>query len=525
MPLTAIELLKANAANLESLDLGPLLQQWCRDMNYPLPVIATMARTGAFGTFMNQLVLRQSPSLHADTLLNYFGGRLGRIPRAERSGIAKYSVGAKDNRRIMRALSFASSRDNGRRFVGEGMAASFEPQYTSPAPTFGSIGFQQYTQVAIIGNGPAGIMLRRALINHGWPSNMLVTYETRGKSKGIWTYPNVVNRSRNNPRHLRFYGVGLDAAPGAGGEVSTFLSELGITQQQRKVLGVRSNGPFKHRIEFGPENVQDFPIVVNCMGLGEPKSTLDHDAITTDSKDLGPRWQQELTRERVSGKMLVMVGLGNSTAEMLRQLHQFQDQGVECDYRILTHYPKDAIFNPDDRVEVDYEADEGHIRIFRDVSLPNLVDYQGDLAESRYDYHRALSTGKIIHDVFTWNRRGPSIIYKQRNNYYSASPSRLKADELFTLIGYQHTGDTFRQFGIRTDSRTQPLYSYDGEFVGTKGYFGMGAILDTAWNRNAVVIPGMIGMIGDLIFSIIVRSIEFQQLQERQLEKEERQHA
>ena len=73
-------------------------------------------------------------------------------------------------------------------------------------------------------------------------------------------------------------------------------------------------------------------------------------------------------------------------------------------------------------------------------------------------------------------------------------------------------------YGIKTKNGF-PLYDYDGEFqkkpgaIGRervyKGYFGIGAILDSSHNQNSIVIPGMIHSIPDLLFGIIMRSYEF----------------
>src|SRR5262245_31326209 len=101
-------------------------------------------------------------------------------------------------------------------------------------------------------------------------------------------------------------------------------------------------------------------------------------------REAGARWQHRLQFEDVVGKRLIFIGLGNSTAEMLRQMHDFLDGGVDTDYRVLTHYSVDAVFNPNAYVYADGKL----FRVFRDVSRPNLVDFQGDLSISRHDYYR-----------------------------------------------------------------------------------------------------------------------------------------
>ena len=58
------------------------------------------------------------------------------------------------------------------------------------------------------------------------------------------------------------------------------------------------------------------------------------------------------------------------------------------------------------------------------------------------------------------------------------------------------------------------MYEYDGEFQDDygevmKGYFGFGAVLDAPHNPNAIVIPGMMARLGDLLFGVLMRAVEF----------------
>ena len=41
-----------------------------------------------------------------------------------------------------------------------------------------------------------------------------------------------------------------------------------------------------------------------------------------------------------------------------------------------------------------------------------------------------------------------------------------------------------------------------------KGFFGFGSVLESPFNPNAIVIPGMIHRIGDLLFGIVMRAAE-----------------
>lgn len=211
----------------------------------------------------------------------------------------------------------------------------------------------------------------------------------------------------------------------------------------------------------------------------------------------------------------VDIGLGNSTAEMLRQIHTITDEGYPVDYRVLTHYPEDSVQNPSDYVP----TKDGMFRIFRDVSKPNLVDYQGDLAHSRYDYYRALHEGKIISGVTRWevNNSNVMTVFKK----HSKHGENLPFDKVMTLIGYHQPEETMRELGCSYNKEIRSgVFDYDGEVAAVpnrtdarkrlhKGCFGFGSILETPENPNAIVIPGMIHRVGDLMFGVIMRAAEY----------------
>lgn len=335
---------------------------------------------------------------------------------------------------------------------------------------------------------------------------------------GIWSFPNVYKRSRNNPRDISFLGRKLDKAPGPGEEIHNFLKDLqgksGIVQEYAIVQKVLPKA-FRHQVVLSTGEIFNFPIVINCMGLGKPVPLSDPRRMVTNATNAqaGPRWQQELSREKVSGKRFIFIGLGNSTAEMIDQLYALKDQGVDVDFRIFTHYPKDAVQNPESYVS----HEDRTFRVFRDLSKPNLVDFQGDLPASRRNYFRALQEGKIVSGVRRWE------VAKDKNQIGAFDEkgsilSDINFDRIFTLTGYKHTRETFHQMGCVTDENHEcAKFDFDGEFHSSssspsrnagKGYFGFGSILETPQNPNAIVIPGMIHRIGDLLFGVIMRATE-----------------
>jgi hypothetical protein len=383
-------------------------------------------------------------------------------------------------------------------------------------PSFAALPMIQ-TPVAVIGYGAAGILVTHTLLKLGF-SNVAV-YE-RKNAAGIWSQEHVWRGSRNNPNSIRFFSRQLTAAPGPGTEVRDFLfalqqdTPLRITTTSVKEI---TPGNLHHVLKFTDGKEASYPIVINCVGLGKPAPINFYGKMRTKTSltDSGFRWQRILNKDEARKKRFVLIGLGNSTAEMLRQFHSFQDAGIELEYKVLTHYPEDAIHNPDSETNGD-DRNDLYKRIFRDTSASNLVDYQGDLPLSKYDYFRALNNGHIIAGVKEWERKGKKIVARDQDGKLLAA---IPFDELYTLIGYKHDQETYETMGCAFDSDNEcALYDYDGELqkdVGApserlfRGYFGFGSILDAPWNRNAIVIPGMVNQIGDLVFSVLMRAGEY----------------
>ncbi|MBI2030639.1 NAD(P)-binding protein, partial [Candidatus Kaiserbacteria bacterium] len=390
---------------------------------------------------------------------------------------------------------------------GEG-TASFFSAFTSVPPEI------RYTPIAVIGYGAAGIMATYALRQLNFRK---VTVFEQAKPLGIWSHDNVFRLSRNNPLRLQFFDEVLNPAPGGGTEVREFLEELvGETPRNAKVIGVKP-GNLKHRVYLAGGEEAEFPIVINAMGLGKPKPVSDPDRMITQTgqRNAGIRWQHRLDPEKVRGKRIILIGLGNSTAEMLQQIHDLIDSGVPIDYQVLTHYPQKSVENP----TTDVRQGKRVFHVFRDLSKPNLVDYQGDLPRSRYDYFRALHEGRIISGVTRWEvpSHGMMVIYDKNEDPMGTLPF----DQLMTLIGYHRSEELMRSFGCTWDPMTEcGVFDYDGEVAARpgsidatkrlhKGCFGFGSILETPHNPNAIVIPGMLHRVGDLMFAIIMRAGEY----------------
>ena len=369
--------------------LAKLVSSWIKDKEFDPEAVVRLARAGVFGKLVTNYLMG---AIEVDTdesraVMNnigrYVASRKNRDDRTR--GLDRYHGTRKDNLRVDHALSETVRRQIK---FGQGTSNRFILSTLGlPDPVL-------ETRIAIIGYGAAGILMERTLRSIGF--TRITTFE-KSNNLGVWNNKDVFGRSRNNPVNLSWHETNLNAAPGDGQSVRDFLRSLSYDSNKAAVLTVTPKH-LNHTIHFAGVNTTNtqypiYPIVINCSGLGSPRHPNDSDRMTTDVNltTAGSRWQKILNIDNVRRKSFVFIGLGNSTAEMLRQIHDFQDRGIEVDYRIMTHYPKDSVFNPEDVIE---DGDYTLYRVFRDISVPNLTSWQGDLNHSRYDYFRALRTGK-----------------------------------------------------------------------------------------------------------------------------------
>ncbi len=498
---TAPERIKTFAPNgLQFMALNEL-RGYMDTKGFDLDVVARLARNGHFAPLFRDLVLR-SDKIDLE-LLNQFGEALNIVDPAKTQ---TYTGSDSQNARIDAAIANSGIAQGTRRH-GQGSASLFQSSSVVPREI-------RTVPIAIIGYGAAGIMAAYALSRLGFEK---ITVYEKAKALGIWGHENVYGLSRNNPLRLQFFDSVLEPAPGGGDEVNRFLQNLvTVRPHNTKVAGIEP-GNLKHKIKFAEGTPAEYPIVINAVGLGKPKMVSDPERMTTKTgqKFAGIRWQHKLDREKVAGQRIVLIGLGNSTAEMLRQIHTITDQGYGVDYRVLTHYPEDAVENPSDYVRANGKT----FRVFRDVSKPNLVDYQGDLPHSRYDYFRALHEGRIISDVTRWEVEAPGVMTVFGKNKKPVED--IAFDRVMTLIGYHQPEETMRQLGcFYNKDNHSGVFDYDGEVAKAsgqsdakkrlhKGCFGFGSILETPNNPNAIVIPGMLHRVGDLMFGVIMRAAEY----------------
>jgi NAD(P)-binding Rossmann-like domain len=508
--VNALRLLGNPSVVPNEIDPGTALLGWIQDKDYDQGAIKELSRQGILKDFMSSFITAGRDEVP----WNFIGARLLSSSISPSLFLHSYRGEIPDDILFQQANSLFSSTQ---RFIGQGAATSTD-----------SFSYGEYDNsgvpIAIIGTGAAGLMAARTLARIGFSN--ITLFENKDNRFGIWSNENVFRGSRNNPRKFSFFGNDLEAAPGNGDSVRRFLSRIAdditydFTVIEETVTAVIP-GDLNHKIVTTVDE-RTFPIVINAMGLGKPRTLNDKSRMTIypDTEVKGAtRWQKtNLEAKTTQGKRYIFIGLGNSTAEMIQQLHALEDQGYDIDYRILTHYPLEAIMNPYDTVM----TKKGSFRMFRDLTKPDLTSFQGDLEQSRNDYFRALLRGRIISDVTMWgchqDGANKKVGYTQNGEQHE-----IEYDKLMVLTGYEHTALSVEPFGCKFCSKTKAVhYDYDGEIVATpganegrlhKGYFALGAITDAPHNRNAVVIPGIISSIPALAGGVVMRAHEYRRKQ------------
>ncbi|BCL83629.1 hypothetical protein ccbrp13_60940 [Ktedonobacteria bacterium brp13] len=399
------------------------------------------------------------------------------------------------------------------------------------------------TPILVLGAGAAGTLITRTLVNAGYQH--IHVLDDRGHYGGIWNQKNVYNGSRNNPIPLMYEQFRVEAAPGMGHEITSFLADLadparsfGLPAlpeiQKAKVLHVFP-GDLTHQVVFRDERGEqhlEAPIVINTMGLGKPLSPSRNGVMTTDipASAAGNRWQQVLTLEqmkKLQGKMLVFIGLGNSTAEMLVQIQHYIQAGLDLRYKVLTHYPEEVLRSPNYPRHVNGQIQQ----LYRDIDRPKLTKLAGDLEHIERAFTQARDSRdpdreEIISSVTFWTLEQTEERKQMRVRLADETEHVFAYDQLYTLIGYGHAKEELEALGMWvTDDYLGTIASdYDGEIQRLPGapsrmrlypgYFALGALLRTPQNPNALVIPGMLYRLADQFSSIVFRSIEYAMRQE-----------
>lgn len=474
--------------------------------------------------FVNKTITRPYEDNHLKRAI------LKRIGSNDRH-ISGYSGSPEQNLEIDSAISQNRGESELRKFTGVGAHRSLFLSFYDVARRLSN------TRINIIGAGASGLLAALSLSDIGY--NNIQIIDQRPAAGGIWRDQRVAGLSKNNPFDIAVQGIRpVRAAPGPGSDIARFLAEVDYTLRRRGVRFVQGKvtsvepGDLYHKLEFRSNNnthTSISPILILASGTGSPLHPHSENHIKSDLRmvDAGHRWQELITYENalVLTKMtspdrpLILQGLGNSTAEMMVQIHDLNQSypEINIDFVVVTHYPKDAIYNPTN----DVTGLDGKVyHLYRDIKKPNLVKLAGDLKKIDAAFTIARDQGRIITDIESSRLDGEKIVFTAKNG----DEYRYDYDRqlLYTLIGYGQTKEFLESVGlgqsIRDPYSGSIHYDWDGELQRSPGelgrnrlypgYFALGPILKSPENVNAPVIPGNIFRIYDLLFGINLRSEE-----------------
>lgn len=452
--------------------------------------------------------------------------------RYEDSSLAErvYAGGAIEHGQIRQATSLAAlehaagyNSSAQRQFRRNGASGSFAMPGINLDEAYRS---EQLTAVpiAVVGCGASGILLTSLLYDMGFKN--VTVFDKRGRTNGLWTQKNVNEGTKNNPFRIQFgrhsTGAAIDrrSIEGSGQDIDQFLGDIAyiakIKPRKATVTSIQP-GDLRHRITFeeaGETKIETYPIVIYAPGIGEPLDPNDESRMSTPMQkgEAGSRWQKQFTSDDFArlGNRVVCIGLGNSTAEIIHQLHQ---KAPDIDYRILTHRPLSSMLDPTHNID-------GLGTIYRNTNLPELTKLAGDLPHIDRLFQRARKLGKIVTSVRHWHHDGSTLTAIHSNGI----KTRIPFSKLFTLIGYGQNPKTNRAMGLTTyDERTGSIsYDFDGEVQCGDfdtdlqlprrriypGYFALGPLLKNRHNPNAIVIPGIQYQLQFLAFTLLVRAAE-----------------
>jgi hypothetical protein len=539
MQKTSLETLKrGNEITNDFLALTDALSNWQLDKGYARQVIEYwLARqqrdqSHALETLIGRFLMRLPYDATLPRLYQAIGASLYGEPRATYIGTSQENV------LIDQAIVGSTDHTGYRDHIGHGASRFFSLEGFR-VPSWAGTG----TRIVLLGSGAASILAARTLLNAGY-RNLVIVSNTKSYG-GIWRDPHV-QFSRNNPFSFTYEDFRVDAAPGSGQVITAFLDQLVTPPAHTRmrplpdvVLGqvVRVvPGDLHHRVmylnEYGATQTIVAPIVINALGLGKPLPLSRPGVIETDvAEELGGfRWQHRLTledAEHLRGKRVVFIGLGNSTIEMVVQLQRWNERGYNISYKVLAHHTQEALNDPR------YPDRQGY-QLYRNALTPHLTRLAGDLPYVDTAFRQMRGSDdtdreEVIGDVSHWTIEqevGEQWMVLQRRGQ---GGRRFPFHRLYSLIGYGYTPQQISELGLTKTAettRTQVAHDDDGEFqrqmglIGRDrvypGYFGLSTLLSVP---NAIVIPGMLYRLPDLLVGVTMRATEAL-LRKKQSQKE-----
>ena len=380
-------------------------------------------------------------------------------------------------------------------------------------------------RILMVGAGAGTIICASYLVHRGVdPSNITIA-DPSGKFGGIWQEDWVRSGGFNNPGPPTFsrrHRLSLRNRDGnrmlqfLGGIAEDYLPDAQLVRS--KVADLRRNKHETAWLAVSDEGgITESEHVV--LATGSPRarkinssrmsSNLDHAHKFDPSEITVERHQRQLTPEELSsGRPIILMGLGNSVAYMLRQIHAHEDRnGRDVNYWVVTDKSRSAVRRPG----LPHGADDP---IFRNPDAGDLTGYSADIKLDRSSYFRALNNGKILKDVrevrYDPKNRVLAITDKYDSTRYA------QGARVFALLGYDVDKSLLRTAGalsrgpLRREKPLPNIRPSDGavetrEHGYASGLFAVGA-LAAIRNPNAAVVAGIFAQVPATALTIALRS-------------------
>jgi hypothetical protein len=386
-------------------------------------------------------------------------------------------------------------------------------------------------RITAIGAGAGALFPVSYLVHRGADPENITLIDPKGRTGGIWAEPWAQSGGFNNPKALDFLGQRLDLEDRTGRKMFDHLRRIAANYLwdanivQGSVIDLHrkpgSGQPWEVKTDGG--RVYEADSVILASGAAHPRpingsrfvSNLDIIAGRVSPNELiVERFQRELTDEELrSGRPIILMGLGNSTAAMLNQIHRYEDRtGTELDYWVLTDHPSLAIQYPNHSVA-------RRKPLFRQPAQGYLTGYSGDLPRDRDAYYRTQLADRIVPEVrgVWYNEETRQLeIHDRFGVLYGA----VERPHLFALLGYERDLELFHAMGalVGGNDSAPKIRPCDGAvYIQRYGYasdvYAAGAAAATPENGNAAVIPGIHAQVPSTAITIAVRNYVRLQLQ------------
>ncbi len=381
--------------------------------------------------------------------------------------------------------------------------------------------------MAIIGDGPAAILLARYRKAMGYKDEATTIISARGKKLGgIWHYPGVVAEGHNTFASAQFLDSHLSAIePRPGYVVQQFLADLTAELGSNIHHGKATKATFDPETRLytvstthdGQESTVTANSVCIATGNARPRSIDDQSAfknVRISPRTPIKRWQEDIPESRwheFENTTPVIVGLGNSAMAMWHMFSKMRVKGVNVKPIIITHHTKRAVENPNELIR---NSDELEGPLARHPSALSRLAL--DIKRISDRYHDALDSGAILTDVSAWQTakndgKWTLTAHDQRTGNKTVINN---ITVVYVLIGYQNDPALMEALGCQVapdgtvdyDPVTYMVHPAD-ENPDNNGICILGKAAYTRFSQSIETIPGIMGAIPNLVAAELVRGL------------------